>query len=44
MKKNPPASTTEQDGDPKKITKEVKDEIERLLEGNPTKEGKNTMR
>jgi len=34
----------ERGGRPKKITDEVEEEIERLLEGNPTEEGENTTR
>jgi len=34
----------ERDGRPTKITEEVEEEIERLLEGNPTEEGENATR
>ena len=34
----------EREGRPKKITDEVEEEIERLLEGNPTEEGENATR
>jgi Transposase and inactivated derivatives len=34
----------ERDGRPKKITDEVEEEIERLLEGDPTEEGENATR
>lgn len=34
----------ERDGRPKKITEEVEEEIERLLEGNPTEEGDSATR
>lgn len=34
----------EREGRPKKITEEVEEEIERLLEGNPTEEGQNATR
>ena len=34
----------ERDGRPKKITEEVEEEIEALLEGNPTDEGENATR
>ena len=34
----------DRDGRPKKITDEVEEEIERLLEGDPTEEGENAIR
>lgn len=34
----------ERDGRPRKITEEAEEEIERLLEGNPTEEGENATR